>query len=72
LNSKDITGVLKALSLLMQIGLSIAVPLVLMIWLGQWLAGFFGAEIFFLITSIFLGLGAGFTLAYRLLFNAMD
>jgi len=67
LDSKEFAGVMRAFALLVQLGLSIAVPLVALVWLGQYLGGLFGAEILFLIISIFLGLGAGFTLVYRLL-----
>lgn len=73
-NSKnqDTVGVLRALSLIVQIGLSIAVPLVILIWLGQLIGGWLGAETLFLIISIFLGLGAGLVTVYRLLYREID
>ena len=69
---KETVGILRALALLTQIGLSIVVPLVGLVWLGQLLGSFLGAETFFLIISILVGLGAGMLLAYRLLFREME
>ncbi|GEM_PF-2902491 len=70
--SRDAVGVLRALSLIVQVGLSIAVPLVIMIWLGQLIGSWLGAEVLFLIISIFLGLGAGLLTVYRLLSREID
>ncbi len=70
--SRDAVGVLRALYLIVQVGLSIAVPLVIMIWLGQLIGSWLGAEVLFLIISIFLGLGAGLLTVYRLLSREID
>ena len=70
--SRETLGVLRALALVVQIGLSLAVPLVVLVWLGQLLGSWLGGEILFLIVSIFLGLGAGFLTVYRILFREID
>lgn len=70
--SRETLGVLRALALVVQIGLSLAVPLVVLVWLGQLLASWLGGEVLFLIVSIFLGLGAGFLTVYRILFREID
>ncbi len=67
MNSKETFGVLKALSLLVQLGLSMAVPLIGLVWLGQLVGRAVGAELIALITSVVLGLGAGGLSVYRIL-----
>jgi len=64
---QETMGVLRALALLVQLGLSIAIPLVGLVWLGQLLGSWWGAETLLLIVSIFIGLGAGFLAVYRIL-----
>ncbi len=69
---KESIGILKGLALIAQAGLSIALPLVFFIWLGQRVADYIGYEGLFLIIGIFLGLVTGFMLVYRLLFKNLD
>ena len=71
-NQKNVMGIFKGLALVAQAGLSIALPLVFFIWLGQRLADYWGAEGLFLILGIFLGLGTGFTIVFRLLFKEVE
>ena len=71
-DQKNVMGIFKGLALVAQAGLSIALPLVFFIWLGQRLAEHWGAEGLFLILGIFLGLGTGFTIVYRLLFKEVE
>ena len=69
---KEILSVFKGLALIAQAGLFIVLPLVFFIWLGQQAAGLWGGQGLFLILSIFLGLGVGFTLVYRIFFKEVD
>ncbi len=67
--NQETMGILRTLALLAQIGLSIVIPLVVMVWLGQLVGNWLGAETLFLIISILLGLGGGFLAVYRILFR---
>lgn len=60
-------NVFKVIALISQAGLSISLPLVGFIYLSQLLARYLGNELLLLILGIFLGLGSGFSLSYRLL-----
>ncbi len=71
MNQKDSLGILKGFALVAQIGLSIAIPLIFFVWFGQWIANRIGmAEAILLIVSIFLGLGVGFVIVWRLIYKA--
>ena len=69
---KEVLSVFKGLALIAQAGLFIVLPLVFFIWLGQQAAGLWGGQGLFLILSLFLGLGVGFTLVYRIFFKEVD
>jgi len=69
---KETVGVLRALALVVQLGLSLALPLVILVWLGQILGRWLGLETLFLILSIILGLGSGFVAVYRILVREIE
>jgi len=64
---KDNIGVLKALALLSQVGISIVVPIVICVWFGNKLDEWLGTKVIFLIFFTILGVISGFKSAYRLL-----
>ncbi len=68
---KESIGILKGLALIAQAGLSIALPLVFFIWLGQRIADYTGSEGLLLIIGIFLGLVTGFMLVYRIFYKSL-
>lgn len=61
--------VIKTLALLSQLGISMLVPVFLMLWLGSWMNDRFGLQIIPLF--ILLGIGAGLRNCYLLLRNAV-
>lgn len=61
--------VIKTLALLSQLGISMLVPVFLMLWLGSWMNDRFGLQIIPLF--ILLGIGAGLRNCYLLLKNAV-
>ena len=61
--------VIKTLALLSQLGISMLVPVFLMLWLGSWMNDRFGLQIIPLF--ILLGIGAGLRNCYLLLKNSV-
>ena len=61
--------VIKTLALFSQLGISMLVPVFLMLWIGSWMNDWLGLQIipFF----ILLGIGAGLRNCYLLLKNAV-
>jgi ATP synthase protein I len=55
------------LSLIMDVGVTMAVSIVLFVLLGSWLDKKYGYKAFFTVVGIFLGIGGGFYNTYRLL-----
>ncbi|MGN1318389.1 MAG: AtpZ/AtpI family protein [Lachnospirales bacterium] len=56
----------KAWSLILQIGISMIVPIILCLLIGIWLDKFFGTAPVIMIVMIILGVGAGFRSVYVL------
>ncbi|TDX59165.1 AtpZ/AtpI family protein [Orenia marismortui] len=69
---KDNIGVLKALSLLSQIGISIIVPIIFGVWFGNKLDQWLGTNIIFLAIFTILGVLTGFRSAYRLVLAGQE
>lgn len=59
-NKKEYRKALRNLSLISQIGLSIITPILLGIYIGQWLDSKFGTQGIFVLIFILLGTGGGF------------
>lgn len=66
---KNNIGVLKALALLSQVGISIIVPIIICVWFGNKLDKWLGTNVIFLVIFTILGVIAGFRSAYRLLMS---
>jgi len=64
---RDKGGALSALALPMQLGLTIAAPIVAGVWGGNWLDARLGGGGLILVASILLGIAAGLFGAYCLL-----
>lgn len=60
--------VIVTLSLLSQVGISMLVPIFMMVWLGSWVDQHFSTQFFPLF--ILLGIGAGFRNTYLLIMGA--
>lgn len=58
--------IIKAAALLMQVGISMLVPIVLCVFVGKWLDSFFNTGGILLIVFAVLGVGAGFRSVYDL------
>lgn len=58
--------IMKALSLLTQIGISMFVPIFLCIIIGSWIDKLCGTDIIFLVIFTVLGVGAAFRTLYML------
>ncbi len=69
---KDGFGIGKALALLGQIGLSIALPLVFFVWLSQQAARYYGGGTAFLAGAVILGLAVGFLQVYRIMLRETE
>ncbi|AGB42341.1 Putative F0F1-ATPase subunit (ATPase_gene1) [Halobacteroides halobius DSM 5150] len=69
---KDKIGILKALALLSQVGITIIVPIIAGVWLGNYLDQLLGTNILFLILCILSGVFIGFRNAYKLLASQQD
>lgn len=66
---KDKMGIIQALALLSQVGISILVPIIAGVWLGNRLDQLLGTAGVFLILGILLGVAVGFNSAYRLIIS---
>ena len=64
-NKSGMGSGLEALTLITQLGLTIAVPIVLGAVAGHWLDGKFGTGMIFFLTLLCLGIAGGFVGAYR-------
>lgn len=69
---KDNFGVLQALALLSQIGITIIVPVIAGVYLGNKIDVFLGTKAIFLVVFIILGVLVGFRSAYRLLMKGKN
>ncbi len=58
--------IMKALSMLTQVGISMLVPILLCIWIGKYLDRTFDTGVTFLIIFIFLGVGSAFKTLYSM------
>ncbi|PRX35766.1 putative F0F1-ATPase subunit (Ca2+/Mg2+ transporter) [Orenia metallireducens] len=66
---KENIGILKALALLSQVGISIIIPIIICVWFGNKLDQWLGTNAIFLIIFTILGVITGFRSAYRLLMS---
>lgn len=64
-NKSSMSSGLEALTLITQLGLTIAVPIVLGAVAGHWLDGKFGTGMIFFLILMCLGIAGGFVGAYR-------
>ena len=64
-NKSGMGSGLEALTLITQLGLTIAVPIVLGAVAGHWLDGKFGTGMIFFLILMCLGIAGGFVGAYR-------
>ena len=62
---RDLTNILKNMSLVSQFGLSLITPTLLMLGLCWWLTSSFGLGGWVYIPGFFFGLGGSFTVAYK-------
>ena len=60
--------VIRTLALISQLGISMLVPIFLMVWLGSWVDGKFSTHFFPLF--LLLGLGGGFRSVYTIIRQA--
>lgn len=64
-NKSGLSSGLEALTLISQLGLSIAIPIVLGAVAGHWLDGKLGTGMIFFLILLCLGIAGGFVGAYR-------
>ncbi|MCK8816399.1 AtpZ/AtpI family protein [Natroniella sulfidigena] len=69
---KNELGVLKALSLLSQVGIAILIPIIIGMLLGNKLDDWLGTGALFLAVFVVLGVIVGFRNAYKLLMSQQD
>lgn len=69
---KDNLEIAKALALITQLGLSIALPILLGVWLGNKVDALLDTSPLFLLILIFIGIITGFSSAYRLIMTRQD
>jgi F0F1-type ATP synthase assembly protein I len=69
---KDKVDFLQALTLLSQVGITMIVPIIGGIWLGNYLDQLLHTKLLFLLIGILLGVSAGFRNAYRLIMKHQD
>lgn len=62
----DYKSALKNLAFISQLGLSMITPILLGVFIGQWLDKWFGTKVFFVIVFIILGAGAGVLNLFKL------
>lgn len=58
--------VIRAWSLLIQLGISMIIPIIFCLFIGRWIDGFFGTKPVFMIIFIIMGVAAGFRSVYML------
>jgi F0F1-type ATP synthase assembly protein I len=68
----DKLGIIRALALLSQVGISIIVPIIGGLWLGNKLDQLLGTNGVFLVIGILLGVLTGFKTAYELIMAQGD
>ncbi len=69
---KDKLEIAKALALITQLGLSIALPILFGVWLGNKVDTLLDTSPLFLLILMFVGLITGFSSAYRLIMTRQD
>ena len=69
---KDKLEIAKALALITQLGLSIALPILFGVWLGNKVDTLLDTSPLFLLILIFIGIITGFSSAYRLIMTRQD
>ena len=69
---KEEIGILGALALLSQIGITIIIPIIAGVWLGNKLDLWLGTDVIFLIIFTILGVVVGFRNSYRMLMKEQD
>ena len=69
---KDKVNFLKALALLSQVGITMIVPVLAGVWLGNYLDKLFQTNVLFLLLGIIAGVSAGFRNSYRLIMQQQD
>ena len=69
---KDKMDFLKALALLSQVGITMLIPVVAGVWLGNYLDELLQTDILFLLLGIAFGVSAGFRNTYRLIMQQQD
>ena len=69
---KDKMGFLKALALISQVGITMVVPVIAGVWLGNYLDELLHTNLVFLLLGVVLGVSAGFRNAYRLIMQQQD
>ncbi|MGM0369269.1 MAG: AtpZ/AtpI family protein [Bacillota bacterium] len=68
----DKVDFLQALTLLSQVGITMIVPIIGGVWLGNYLDQLLHTKLLFLLVGILLGVSAGFRNAYRLIMQHQD
>jgi len=66
ISKRERREIAQALSLLTQVGLNMAICVVLGVWIGKLLDGWLGTSPIFLIVFAFMGVGAAFMNLYKL------
>lgn len=72
MDSKNWRRILRAMSLLTQLGLMMIVNIGVGFGLGYWLDNLFGRGLLFKVMGLLLGIGAGFYSAYKLIIKVMN
>ena len=68
----DKMNFLKALTLISQVGITMIVPVIAGVWLGNYLDELLHTNLIFLLLGVILGVSAGFRNAYRLIMQQQD
>ncbi|MBM7557017.1 AtpZ/AtpI family protein [Halanaerobacter jeridensis] len=68
----DKMNFLKALALISQVGITMIVPVIAGVWLGNYLDELLHTNLIFLLVGVILGVSAGFRNAYRLIMQQQD
>ncbi|WP_027338766.1 AtpZ/AtpI family protein [Halonatronum saccharophilum] len=69
---RDKIGILKALTLLSQVGIAIILPIIAGVWAGNKLDSVVGTRVLFLAIFTLLGVFVGFRSSYRLIMSGED
>ncbi len=72
MNNKDWRQIMRGLSLLTEVGLIIVISAGIGFGLGYLIDNLFNFNLFFKLTGLFIGLGAGFYSVYKLLISTFD